>query len=187
MIRDDFNNISSDCHSLYQTRPDLEYKSAYDQIRMLDSKDGIRLATAVRIYEIARMANNIIKLRQLHALISEMNIANHIALSNQHEQIQVLTLSMDDFIAQPEESTWRFIEFVAGNALSHEEKELHVRKYENHYHKIIADTSKHITTGGSTDTEELIEYLRNHIAFGPPLSKIESLVNSVVLRDTRLL
>mmetsp|Transcript_6065 Transcript_6065/g.9409 ORF Transcript_6065/g.9409 Transcript_6065/m.9409 type:complete len:191 (+) Transcript_6065:80-652(+) len=78
----------------------------------LDSGDGLRLATAQMIAvsgvankhlaggDVARMANNIVKLKELQAYA--------------HSEVEVLALSTKDFIKNAANSTMRFLDFIFG-------------------------------------------------------------------------
>jgi len=161
--------------------------------------------------DILRMANNIIKLRQMTVLLQQMNALHHIPAGM--EKIQVLTLSMDDFIVHPEENAKKFLDFFFDDDVMPltTKKNIVTRYVQDYLVKLHAveeegngggggggsvgpgvsgknvDLSKakadHITnTRGGGSNEELIGYLKQDEVIGRVLGRVEELVD-VALRD----
>jgi len=145
-----------------------------------DAPEGLRLATAEMMVQgyhnggdILRMANNMVKLKQ-----ASMKVASH-GDKFQGKELRVYTMSLDDFIERPAEMAYKFFDFVVDNDGTDElrtKKEGVARRYEQYYEKKMKKGSRHITHGKNRNSEELKEYLRQDPVFGPPMGKIESLV-----------
>ena len=183
----EFNSITNDCLSLYQTKDNLQEASFLSHLMNYDAPEGLRLATAEMMIQgydnggdILRMANNIVKFKQ-----SQMMVKNSLGYQRKKKELRVYTLSLDDFIAQPAMSALRFFNFVFEEQtnVSHEQKVAVAQKYGRYYNEKIKK-SKHITHGKSGDSVQLKEYLRHDAIFGRPLSKIELLVETALV-DSR--
>mmetsp|Transcript_24778 Transcript_24778/g.53445 ORF Transcript_24778/g.53445 Transcript_24778/m.53445 type:complete len:273 (+) Transcript_24778:385-1203(+) len=183
VTREEFDSIHNDCLSLYQTKDGLEKASYLGHLMNYDPPEGLRLATAqmtIQGYDtggdILRMANNIIKFKQTHIAVKK-------ALEYQHErkkELHVYTMSLDDFTAQPGISALKFFDFVLDcTDVSQQHKEAVAKKYEEYYYE-KQKYDDHITHGKSDNVDQLKEYLRHDPVFGPPLSKIELIVEKTL-------
>lgn len=181
MKREDFNAIADDCSSLYQTKPGMENATFYEHLRKLDSIEGLRMATADKINNIVLMAVDLIQFKRVRELVKASN-PNHI-----NGDMEVKTISMDDFIHQPGRSMYQVYDFVFKDLLSEETKISRSNTYEqsylsqresNHY------INNHITYGKFDNTAALIEYLRGEPIFGPPLTKIEALLDEILYEES---
>mmetsp|Transcript_37401 Transcript_37401/g.61063 ORF Transcript_37401/g.61063 Transcript_37401/m.61063 type:complete len:132 (-) Transcript_37401:2-397(-) len=101
--RAEFDSITNDCLSLYQTKNNLHEASFLSHLMNYDAPEGLRLATAEMMIQgydnggdILRMANNIVKFKQ-----SQMMVRNSLEYQRKKKELRVYTLSLDDFIAQP--------------------------------------------------------------------------------------
>eukprot|EP00986_Skeletonema_menzelii_P014344 scaffold9458_cov126-Skeletonema_menzelii.AAC.1 len=195
ILRSEFEAIANDCESLYQTRPGLEHANQFDHLLNLDAPDGLRLATAELTVQghdnggdMLRMSNNILKLKQAEKIVQNSWIGGH------HKEFQVHTMSLDDFISDPKESALDFLNFIfdhnneANDVISMEQKESAATKYSQTYLN-KKEGSRHITDGKASNKEQLVEYLRHDAVFGPPLKKIEMLVETTLAdsRDTTVM
>jgi hypothetical protein len=173
MEYEDFPIISQMCHEVYSKVSDSP--GFYTHLRTLLPKDGLLLATTYLMLghggDLLRMANNIIKLRQLQLLEKQIQIHQHTlhTQSQYHDhgkhhrgdmvykgaaassstdsmRIQVLTLSMDSFINQPKLTILQFLKFVFGTNLSDEMKEEIALGYEEMYYKKVNEGDEHITS-----------------------------------------
>ncbi len=183
---EDFHNIQNDCLSLYQTREGLQEATLLGHLMNYDAPEGLRLATAEMTIQgfnnggdILRMANNIVKLRQAQARVTEGP-----RYKKDRKELRIYTMSLDDFIAQPAQSAYRFFDFVMGARASQMQKEAVANQYEEYYRSKEVK-SRHVTHGRSHNTEELKEYLRHDPVYGPPLTKIERLVETALATDDR--
>jgi len=187
ILASEFEAIAQDCVSLYQTRKGLEDANQFDHLMNLDAPDGLRLATAeltIQGYDnggdMLRMSNNILKLKQAEKVVQNSWMGGH------HKEFQVYTLSLDDFISQPRQSALEFLNFVFDHnedVVSLERREAAATRYEQAY-LAKKEGSRHITDGKASNTEQLAEYLRHDPVFGPPMKKIEMLVETA-LADSR--
>ncbi len=188
ILRSEFEAIAQDCESLYQTRPGLETANQFEHLLNLDAPEGLRLATAELTIQgddnggdMLRMSNNILKLKQAEKIVQNSWLGGH------HKEFQVYTMSLDDFISNPKESALEFLNFVFDHKnevdVSMEQKERAATKYSQTYLN-KKEGSRHITDGKASDKEQLKEYLRHDAVFGPPLKKIEMLVETT-LADSR--
>eukprot|EP00985_Skeletonema_marinoi_P019840 scaffold11514_cov150-Skeletonema_marinoi.AAC.2 len=207
MEYDDFQIIQTMCHRLYdqqQSSPGF-----YQHLLHLSPTDGLILATTYLMLghggDILRMANNIIKLRQLQTLERQIHLQQHTLATFSNEskrKVQVLTMSMDNFIRRPKESTIQFLEFISlGNSgvlLSVEEKEEIATRYEEMYYGKVTAGDEHITSllskpkkmmsdGNIMEEEEtmvvmsdtvavLEQSLRENVLWGRVLGNIANLV-----------
>ncbi len=182
----DFAKVENDCRSLFQAKDDLKNANFHEHLMSLNPNEGLRLATAELIIQgfqnggdILRVANNIVRLKQAE------NVVKNSAYYNQMEKVlNVYTLSLDNFIAEPAESFNNFLDFVFdGMDVSQKRKEKVAAKYEEYFYKKSAE-SPHITTGKTSNRLEQNTYLRNDPIYGPLLRKIEFLVDAA-LDETR--
>eukprot|EP00986_Skeletonema_menzelii_P017402 scaffold19268_cov148-Skeletonema_menzelii.AAC.9 len=181
MKREDFNNIAHDCSSLYQTKPGMENATFYDHLRALDPTEGLRMATADKMDNIVLMAVDLIQLKRVRELVKASN-PNHI-----NGDMEVKTISIDDFIHQPGSSMYQLYDFVFKDLLSEETKITRSKTYEQSYlreRESHHPVNKHITYGKFDNTAALIEYLRGEPVFGPPLTKIEALLDEILYEES---
>jgi hypothetical protein len=106
--------------------------------------------------------------------------------------IQVLTLSMDEFMVEPGANALRFLDFAfqGTTTVPRGVKEELAMQYEESYHAKLNDGDVHITAnkvvtnGQEMDLvvrkEEWMGYLRGHELFGRILGNIELLVNDAL-------
>lgn len=183
MSYDDFNSVLDVCHSLFRSHPGLEKSGFYQHLLKLDPEEGIQLAATHMMRgrggDLTRMANNIIKLRQLQEVEEQVNVAEHQLKAP--KRIQVLTLATDDFTYEPRETASRFFDFALGGT-SRESKEKMAIKYEERFNKTLNSTHRvhtmHITKG--SDKAYLEEYMRSHEFFGRVLGNVEKVVESAL-------
>ncbi len=181
MSLEDFEAIRKDCRSLYQTKAGLENANFLDHLMNFDPPEGLRLATAELMIEgfrnggdLLRMANNIIKLKQAQMKLNT-------SPEYQGRNIQVYTMSLDSFIAQPAVSALNFFDYVLESSpVPQQRKEDAAYRYLQHYND-KRNSSNHITHKNSDDEEQLMEYLRHDYVFGPSLSRIELLVEAALM------
>ena len=181
MKREDFKNIEDDCSSLYQTKPGMENATFYEHLRTLDPTEGLRMATADKMNNIVLMAVDLIKFKRVRELVKASN-PNHI-----NGDMEVKTISMDDFIHQPGRSMYQVYDFVFNDLLSEETKITRSKTYEQSYlqqRESHHEMNNHITYGKFGDTAALIEYLRGEPVFGPPLTKIEALLDEILYEES---
>lgn len=190
ILRSEFEAIAQDCESIYQKRPGLENANQFDHLMNLDPPDGLRISTAEITVQgdnnggdILRMSYNILKLKQ-----SEKIVQNSWMGAGGQKELQVHTMSMDDFISDPEKSALEFLNFVLdrgdkeADGVSVEQKESAAAKYSQIYLN-KKEGSGHITNGKAADKKQLAEYLRHDDVFGPPLKKIELLVETALAQS----
>lgn len=103
------DGISSMCHELFQ-----EDKTFYQHLLDLDKYDGLRLATAQMVAasgmsngywaggDVLRMANNVVRFKRLQEASTPDN------------KIEVLTVTMGDFIKNMANGTYEFFNFILG-------------------------------------------------------------------------
>ena len=184
VTRAEFEAIANDCESIYQTRKGLESANQFQHLMNLDAPEGLRLATAELTIQghdnggdMLRMSNNILKLKQAEKIVQNS------WMGGQNKEFQVYTLSLDDFISRPKESAMQFLNFVFDHderdGVSVKRKEAAAAKYAQGYLD-KKEGSRHITDGKSSDKEQLKEYLRHDAVFGPPMKKIERLVETAL-------
>eukprot|EP01082_Thalassiosira_pseudonana_P000426 g377.t1 g377 contig1:914365-915730(+) len=182
VTEEDFTNISTDCTSLYQTNRSLRNASFYQHLQQLDPKDGIRLSSADKFGHVARMANDVVKFREVDALMLQRRQQQRGDNENGiQKKIQVMSFTMDDFISQPTESMLGFLDFVfpEDTVLTQQMKQERASKYHQGYER-KKQTSDHFTNGKVGDTDMLIEYLRGDEVFGGPLGRIEKLLTDEI-------
>ncbi len=194
----DFDSIVQDCLSLYRATDRLKHSNFLAHLLRCDPPEGLRLATAEMTIQghdnggdILRMASNIRKLEQAQQYIQQQTSGSDPAITSYNKELQVFTMSLDEFIARPASSALEFFDFVLGNNrndLIRQRKEAVALQYENHYYEklntgvnqVTNDRVSHITHDRNNDREQLMEYLRSDSVFGPPLQKIEALVETTL-------
>ncbi len=209
LTREEFDAIEHDCRSLFQTNDRLKSANFYRHLLNYDPPEGLRLATSEMMIQgydnggdLLRMANNIIQLERArqHVIMGQSSLeedplrennsnyyssSNSNSDNNHNKELQILTMSLDEFVARPASSALEFFDFIMddnNNDMIRQRKEEVALKYENHFYEKVKAGVKHITHGrlGNEDGEELIEYLRSDGVFGPPLHKIEVLVETAL-------
>ncbi|KAL7541686.1 hypothetical protein ACHAXR_011693 [Thalassiosira sp. AJA248-18] len=199
--QDDFESLHKVCTGLYQTGAHEGGKSKdwnyYTHLRHLDPKDALSLATSHMMIQgksggdILRMANNMVKLKQVQRLEDQIRISQHLVPAKGHERmIQVMTLSMAEFMKEPKAATLRFLDFALADASAAEVKERIATEYEQSYFEKVKAGDEHITTDKNIQNglkqnivEEkamLEEYLRGHELFGRVLGNVEQLVQDAL-------
>jgi hypothetical protein len=194
---DEFNAIVHDCLSFYRTKDRLKRSNFLAHLLRLPPGHGLRLATAemtIQGYDnggdILRMANNIMKLEQTREFIQQQSNAAEDPTTNNsyyyNKELQIHTMSLDEFIVQPAVSALEFFNFVLGGDNTNDKLQRRMeevaRKYEKHYYDKIKAGVDHVTHDkvGNDDREQLMNYLKSDEVFGPPLHKIEMLVENAV-------
>ena len=182
----EFKGILNDCLSLYRTKPGMQRANLLTHLMNYDPPEGLRLATAEIMIQgddqggdVLRMANNIIKLKRAQMKVQEEQQKQQ-QLDVKKKELQVLTMSLDDFISNPALSMTQFFEFVLPPDVSRERMHEVAVKYEQFYHE-KRKKSRHVTHGKSEDSAQLMEYLRHDPVFGRVLSKIALLVETVLM------
>lgn len=168
--------------------------SYYQHLRHLDSRKAIQLATTHMTIQglsggdMLRMANNIVKLKQVQQLEDHIRASQHVLPVQPHERmIQVMTLSMTEFTEEPRSATLRFLDFALEDAVTPEVKEKIAADYEQSYNEKLKSGNEHITADkeilngrGQNIVKQkgaLDNFLRKHNVFGRVLGNIERLVN----------
>ena len=176
-----FDNVVSLCKSLYQANPQLRNSTFYKHLLHLSPWDGLQLATAQMIIssshenqgraggDILRMASNIVHFNNL------------LSLNDQYEkQFHLLTISMDDYISHPINSTVHFLDFLFGehNDIISKEQKLKAA------HTNIPRQSSHVTSGkNESSRRDMRIRLRYHPVLGPILNETEMLVNKALVQS----
>ena len=185
-----FDDIARVCRSLYQTKPELKSQAYVGHLHRANSLEGLLLSTSQMMIrgggkenlpsgDLLRMANNIIKLRELKS--------KH---DNKNHPFALLTVSMDDFIAAPSKFTFDCLNFLLGKnrglicpdkSCKHEIERI-ADEFEQSYIRKQTMGSSHITTGKHSNVTKkyLLEAVKNNTIFGPVLNEIESLVNQAL-------
>ncbi len=208
----DFDALHSTCTALFRTTAATQEWSYYTHLRHLPPRDALSLATAHMMIQgisggdILRMANNIIKLKRVQELEERVRLSRHDLSSSSAQQssttltaprmIQVLTLSMDEFMSQPRDTTLRFLDFALLDTVPRKVKEDLATQYEQLYNEKLNDAgdvhitaNKVVTNGQDMDLvlqrEGWIDFLRRHELFGRILGNIELLVNGALKEGGR--
>lgn len=197
MKRKDFDRVSKLCRSLYQSTPELKTEAYEGHLQQLDPIDGLRLSTSQMMIrgggeilipggDLLRMANTIIKLREMQ--LYQEQYGNH-----RHRFI-VDTVSMDDFISDPETFTSRYLNFLLGNNTNlicpgrscQQRIEMTSKSFGKKYATMKEKGSSHVTTGTHTDKEMMKNALKQDPILGPVLDRIEGLVSEELLKSNEL-
>mmetsp|Transcript_8961 Transcript_8961/g.16417 ORF Transcript_8961/g.16417 Transcript_8961/m.16417 type:complete len:921 (-) Transcript_8961:271-3033(-) len=173
------------CQSLYQSKRSMKNATFYEHLLKLDHWDGLQLATAQMIIsssfankhlaggDILRMANNLIKFQNL---LTSPSIPRE-----QRENLHLLTMSMDDYIASPKNVTMKFLDFVLGSDDAVVSTDLRMKAAEGQERGVKrSQNGNHVTQGKHDDREELRQSLRDDSVLGPILSEVEILVNEAL-------
>jgi hypothetical protein len=185
-----FSNIVKMCRSLFQSDSSMRNSTFYEHLIELDSWDGLRLATAQMIAasgdannhmaggDVARMANNIVKFKELQSYMSS--------------DVEVLTLSTEEFIHSAAESTMKFLDFVFGanNTIISREKRWEAAQSQQKMLERAFD-SPHVTQSTTRKEkktkEKLKELLHSDKDLAPILKLTESLVNEALSASVKVL
>jgi hypothetical protein len=184
-----FSNIIKMCRSLFQSKPSMRNSTFYEHLLELDAWDGLRLATAQMIAasgdannylaggDVARMANNIVKFKELQSYMPS--------------DVEVLTLSTEEFIKSAGNSTMKFLDFVFGannTIISREKRWEAALSQQKGFDKMKKRSSSHITQSSTTEEKEnkekLKELLHSDKDLAPILKLTESLVNEALSAST---
>lgn len=176
MTHGDFTNIIDDCNSLYQTEHDLGNATYYEHLRALPPEIGLRMATADKFSHIALMASDMIMFDRVRQLEWERT-ANR--PWRRQRRLSIITMPMEEWIDHPDESMYKFLEFVFQDHIPKRMKENVSGRYGKAFFKKRVE-SQHITTGKYANTAELVEYLRRDAVYGGPLARIEALLDDVL-------
>mmetsp|Transcript_1588 Transcript_1588/g.3372 ORF Transcript_1588/g.3372 Transcript_1588/m.3372 type:complete len:600 (+) Transcript_1588:13-1812(+) len=214
-LRQTLSDITSLCHTLYRSDPATRNKTFYEHLRHhLDEWDGLRLSTAQMIAassaanghlaggDVLRMANNVVRLEGLRAREERWRRrADDSGSDDNYGDLQLLTISMDDFIENVAENTMKFMDFVFDSGDggidydSQEEDDYYsnpiiprnvlweAAKYQDEYYATKHKKSHHITaqSKSSEKKDEWKALLRNSPELGPILSQTEVLVSKALL------
>ena len=195
MYPEDFNALSDRCHALFQNsfnRPGSEKWNYYNHLRHLDPTQGVELATiqmcssGVNGGDLLRMANNIIKLKEIEELLAREDCTGTGVPCG--ERIHTLTLSLDWFIQDPYGMTIRFLDFALGNAITKGEKIRIAQRYRQSYYRKVNKGDSHITKGKNVETAKgnivnpvlLENTLRQHEVLGRILGNVERVVDDAL-------
>ena len=194
MHPDDFQGLSDKCHSIFRNsfnRAGSEKWNYYNHLRHLDPTQGLELATIQMCAsgtsggDILRMANNIIKLKEIEQQLALEDCTGTGVPCG--ERIHILTLSLDWFIQDPYGMTLRFLDFALGNAVTKGEKIRIAQRYRQSYYRKVSGGDSHITKGknvetakGNADPVLLESMLRQHELLGRVLGNVEKIVDDAL-------
>ena len=188
-----FDDIVKMCRSLFQSQRPMKKTSFFHHLLKLKTWDGLRLATAQMIVasgmanrfraggDILRMANNVIKFKQLQQSLSVPSSTEEEGRAHPNN-IQVLTMSMDDFIADTAQNTMKFLDFVFGDddVISKKKRWEASRQQQERYSK--KKGRQHVTQTNSKNNKEVLRVkLKMDPYLGPILNLTEALVNEALL------
>ncbi|KAL7530550.1 hypothetical protein ACHAWF_003430 [Thalassiosira exigua] len=174
----DFSNIARDCASLYRTKPGLTRATYYEHLLALNPKEGIRLAAADKFNNVALIASNAAALDRVRTSIKEKNAK----LSRSRRELELLTMPLDEWIHDPNQSMHHFLDFVFGDHLAKGKKDIVATGYERTYRKTM-ESSNHVTTGKRPGEEELVRWLREDEAFGGAFERVRRLLKETVRKE----
>ena len=191
LTKNDFHEIAKVCRSLYRTNSDLANEYFEGHLHRLDPSDGLKLSTAQMMIrgggvtrvaggDMLRMANNIIKLKQLQ--LSEAN--GNINGEGRAQKLTIVTVSMDDFIANPVKFTTTYLNFLLGDdahIVAPKRLKAIAKKFEKKYTSIIDEGGKHVTHGKYDNREQLKDLLKNDPLFGPILDRTKKIVEEALM------
>mmetsp|Transcript_18435 Transcript_18435/g.38587 ORF Transcript_18435/g.38587 Transcript_18435/m.38587 type:complete len:573 (+) Transcript_18435:93-1811(+) len=170
MTYDDFDNILARCNTMFRTQPGLENASYQQHLEELPPVDGLQLAVSDVLNDIALMASDLITFKQVHAMVKEQNL-NPERKKKRH--LDMMTVPMDEVLTYPGKTMMDFLDFMFGTAMSSISKHKAAAEYEHHKKNVASSVN-------ATEMEELIGFLKTDPLFGGPLSRVESLMNSVL-------
>ena len=173
---DDFDRIARGCRDIYRNREELRNLSYYEHLRVLDPREGLRLATADKFNHLALMASDLVLLNQAQRAARQRSART----LWRHRELDLIVMPMDEWIQRPRESMYRFLDFTFRDRMRREKK----RNLSFKYEKLFLNkqsTADHVTGGKYADTDELISYLRQDAVFGGPLARIETLLEEALM------
>ena len=130
------------------------------------------------------MVSNILKFDSLKRLVSHTNALHHVPTNKANHLIQVISLSTDDFIADPHGMALRFLEFCFGSTVAEDVRRKIALKYEQSYVTLQESGGDSHVTHTSDNTEMLKESLRKDELFGRILGNLENVV-AMALEESR--
>ena len=174
------------CQSLFQRKHGLHNATFREHLVQLNPWDGLRLATAQMLIsssrdtgylaggDILRMANNIIKFRDLQT--------SPLIPITQRDNTHVLTFAMEQYLECRENVTTNLFNFVLSNDIivSQALKIDASRDWANKQAKPLRNSGGHVTQGKHQDREQLRQALREDLVLGPILREVEILVNKAL-------
>ena len=175
---EDFDSLHNICTRHYQAQDSRRNWSFYTHLRQLNPYNSLLLATIHMMTgqggsDIIRMANNIVKLKEL---------------SQQEKRIQVVTLSMEAFTIHPGASVLQMLQECA---FPSRVKKYIAAGYDRAYYNRVNGKNKHMTNNKkimNAHNKNIVEMkdglkrrLRDDPLFGRILGNIERLVNDVEL------
>lgn len=186
VTQEQFDSVVDLCNSLHRSNASTYNSTFYEHLLKLDEWDGLRLATAQMIVssaranqgraggDILRMANNIVRFKRLQSSPG--------APRQLRERLRLLTMSMDEYIREPFNSTMRFFGFLfdeRGGSVSEDRMARDARKD-------VPKQSSHVTSGKNGSRIELRMRLRRDPVIGAILNETEALVNEALLLSNSL-
>ena len=183
ITKEGFDMLYDKCNKLFRSQIGFEDESYYFHLRQLDPSHGIKLATLQQMVnggDIFLMANNMIKLNQIRTIQSRVNDINDggIIMKSKYDKIQILTMSLSDFMNQPRRSTLKYLNFVFGNSLPREIKGRISKMYEKSFSQRVETGDLHITHGN--ENEEMLRNTLLNDMIGNYLSNIENVVSETL-------
>lgn len=172
VTRSDFDNILAQCNNMYQTQPGLETASYHQHLEQLSLVDGVKLSVADDLHNIALMANDLIRFEHLHNMVEEEANTERKKI----RYLDMMTLPLDQVLNNPANSMMEFLDFIFDTSLSANFKHKAAKEFERSQHAYGAGS----INMDSSESEELIEFLKNDLVFGGPLSRVEYLLDSVL-------
>ena len=122
-------------------------------LRHLEPEAALSLATTHMLAQgrtggdITRMANNIVRLRQVQQLEDHVRVSQHLLPPRPEERmVQVMTLSVQEFVHEPRATTLRFLDFALGDASPPEVKLRIATEYERSYFEKARKGDEHIAS-----------------------------------------
>ena len=112
-----------------------------------------------------------------------MRTVNLLSLNGQYEeQLHLLTISMDDYISNPINTTIHFLDFLYGenNAIISKKQKIKVA------HTSVPRQSTHITSGKNESRNEMRIRLQYHPVLGPILNETDVLVNQALIQSKQM-
>ncbi|KAL7534621.1 hypothetical protein ACHAXR_005998 [Thalassiosira sp. AJA248-18] len=171
-----FDNVVSLCQSLY-----YQHNSTFfEHLRFLNEYDGLRLATTQMIIsssasnnhlaggDILRMSNNIVKVERIQALQS--------IPEKQRENVQLLAISMDDYMSNIRQTTMDLLNYIFGANEIVVSSELRI-SIAISQEKMASLGFHHATQGKHDNRDKLKEMLRHDPVLGSILNETERLVS----------
>ncbi|KAL7544552.1 hypothetical protein ACHAWF_007932 [Thalassiosira exigua] len=170
MTHKDFDDILARCNEWFQTQPGLEAASYQQHLEQLPPIDGLKLAVADGLNSIALMASDLVGFRKIHALVEEE------ALKPERKRLRhldIMTVPLDEVLNYPGHSMIDFLDFIFGQSMSSSSKRKAAADYERN--RIGEDYA-----ADAEETGRLIGILKHDPMYGGPLTRVESLLESVL-------